>query len=1575
GTILVRDINPGAGDANPQNLTNVNGTLYFSASDGINGYELWKSDGTSAGTILVRDINAGAGDANPRNLTNVNGTLYFSAVPGETGSANFELWKSDGTSAGTVLIKDIRPGNNGSVPQLLTNVNGTLYFQANDGTNGQELWKSDGTSAGTVLVKDIRVGSLTAYPQLLTNVNGILYFQANDGANGYELWKSDGSSSGTILVKDIRPGASSAFPKVLTNFNGMLYFNANDGINGYELWKSDGSSSGTVLVKDLYGGSVGSAPQSLTVWNSQLYFVAFEVGQSEEIWTSDGTSTGTQVITTVGDGTDLGRISNLTASSDTLFFSAFDTSHGQELWKLSETSAANVGPTNTVLGAQTVNEDAALLISGISILDVDAGTANVTVTLSVASGTLNIITNAGGGVTSGDISGNGSVTVTITGSQSAINATLADASGVSYLGNMNFNGSDVLTVTTNDLGNAGPGGAMTDTDTVSITVNAVNDGPTNTVPGEQTANEDVALLITGLSISDIDAGTANVTVTLSVVSGTLTIITNAGGGVTSGDVSGNGSGTVTITGSQSAINATLADASGLIYQGTLNFNGGDELTVLTNDLGNTGAPGALTDTDTIAITVNAVNDVPTGVNDSLTAITEDSGNRAIPIASLVANDSTGPSNESGQSLTVISVGSPVGGAVQIVDNNVIFTPTLDFSGPASFQYTVRDNGQTNGVDDFKTATATASFTITDIVDPTFSFALATQSTAGEAGSYQVIAVASSPLEVNLTVPLLIGGDAVHPADYTLSGTSLFFPIGATSAAITLTVAPDMLDEADDTVSFGLDVPTGFGTVGSPATHTLTIVDDDTAAASFAVASQSVNEAGGSVSVLVTLSVPSVATITIPFTVGGSAGGADFSVVTASPLSIPAGQTSGTIVVSISNDPRDEANETISLTLGTPTNAVLGTVATHTLTILDNDPAPLVQFTSLGQSVVESAATGRVIARLSQVSGLDVTVPVTVGGSAGAGDATVTTTLPITILAGQTSAAIDVTLVDDALAESTETLIFTIGTPTNGTLGAVSSHTLSIADNDALVQVQFETGSFSVGEAIGSLPVFVTLSSIAPTDVTVSLTLSGSATSSDYVLSTSTLTIPAGQTRATFTVAITDDVVDEVAETLVINLDTPTGASLGANAALTITIDDNDPVLSFARSSDTSANENGTITVVARTLSPVIADLTVPFTAFGAAILNSDYTLSANQFQFLAGSSTAAVTITITDDATLEPSETVTLQLQPPPNTSLGSPGLYTLFISDNDSPVAPGLDLNGFASGQDFLIPAGEFVEDGAAVVLMPNATVSPPGVQTLSSLIVYLESAPNGAAESLTAVNFGGATASAYNTATRTITISGGSTSDMQTVLRSVAYQNTSQNPTAGGRFVSVTANFSASVDTRRRKLNVTPVDDAPVVGVGGGSTIYVTGNSAMAIAPAATLTDIENNRIVQAVVTLTDAEAGDVLSFTSTAGFTGVVTGNVVTITANSGSGNVTAFRTALTRVNFVTTTVGDGSRTVSFVVTDTSGITGVAGASSVPVNRTITVQSPLLIADSPLNTAATNEQLTAAQLQPLVTEAIAR
>ena len=135
---LLRDINPGPGGSiGNQGFVAVNGVAYFPAFDPIHGTELWKSNATTAGTVLVKDIIPGSGGSVPKYLANVAGTLFF------VEDFNGSLWKSNGTAAGTVLVKGFSPKAYGAeFSPDLTNVAGTLFFVADDGVHGRELWLS-----------------------------------------------------------------------------------------------------------------------------------------------------------------------------------------------------------------------------------------------------------------------------------------------------------------------------------------------------------------------------------------------------------------------------------------------------------------------------------------------------------------------------------------------------------------------------------------------------------------------------------------------------------------------------------------------------------------------------------------------------------------------------------------------------------------------------------------------------------------------------------------------------------------------------------------------------------------------------------------------------------------------------------------------------------------------------------------------------------------------------------------------------------------------------------------------------------------------------------------------------------------------------------------------------------------------------------------------------------------------------------------------------------------------------------------------------------------------------------------
>jgi ELWxxDGT repeat protein len=286
-------------NTNPHNVANLIKTdnyMFFTYDDGIHGEEIWRTDGTEAGTVLVKDINLlnnGANGSFPNYLTLCNNKIFFIVT-----SPTKSIWVTDGTEAGTIPLNAhpyLKSLNN---YYKLAVLNNEVYFNSgNESINQYGLYKTNGTVAGTVFLKDCM--SATSQGQFAT-LNNVLYFSAygkqSNGAwdtYGQEIWRTDGTSAGTYIVKDVNLTDSSN-PNRFFTFNNKIFFTAVGSLSqGEELWATDGTTAGTYLVKDIAPGNTWSYIREF-VNMGQLYFFVSNGSSSRQIWKTDGTEAGTQ---------------------------------------------------------------------------------------------------------------------------------------------------------------------------------------------------------------------------------------------------------------------------------------------------------------------------------------------------------------------------------------------------------------------------------------------------------------------------------------------------------------------------------------------------------------------------------------------------------------------------------------------------------------------------------------------------------------------------------------------------------------------------------------------------------------------------------------------------------------------------------------------------------------------------------------------------------------------------------------------------------------------------------------------------------------------------------------------------------------------------------------------------------------------------------------------------------------------------------------------------------------------------------------------------------------------------------
>jgi ELWxxDGT repeat protein len=349
GTVtLFKDINAGAGSGFDSTNTSyfiANNLLYFTATNGINGMELWVTDGTAGNTFMLKDITPGAGDTNFGfgQFAQLGNEVIFGINVGANSS--LDIWKTNGTTAGTLLVKSFNVPFSGFIGGFLSFKN-KLYFAGTDLATGTELWSTDGTT--TEMIADINPGTDGSYPLVLNSViiNNRFIFMASTKSNGSELWSSDGIKGGsTTMIKDINPGIENSSPVLLPVFNfdniingnsssdffynrtqlfnGYIFLIANDGVHGQELWKTDGTAANTVMVKDLNPGAADGFSGGLYFYTKTGFYFGGDNGATgDEPFVTDGTAVGTSLVKDINPGTGGSNPGFLFLYNGSLYFTA-----------------------------------------------------------------------------------------------------------------------------------------------------------------------------------------------------------------------------------------------------------------------------------------------------------------------------------------------------------------------------------------------------------------------------------------------------------------------------------------------------------------------------------------------------------------------------------------------------------------------------------------------------------------------------------------------------------------------------------------------------------------------------------------------------------------------------------------------------------------------------------------------------------------------------------------------------------------------------------------------------------------------------------------------------------------------------------------------------------------------------------------------------------------------------------------------------------------------------------------------------------------------------------------------------
>jgi hypothetical protein len=610
---------------------------------------------------------------------------------------------------------------------------------------------------------------------------------------------------------------------------------------------------------------------------------------------------------------------------------------------------------------------------------------------------------------------------------------------------------------------------------------------------------------------------------------------------------------------------------------------------------------------------------------------------------------------------------------------------------------ISGEGYTIGISDSGTVTIQDD----DVPRPVVTVA-ATDATAGEPGTGQGSGTftfsRTGSTAARLTAPFSIGGTATGGTDYDALGLlgdndlrgTVDFAVGSATATRTVAVSDDAILEGDETVIVTL-MNSGFYDIGDPNSATVTIEDDDvpppvvTVTATDATAGEpGTGENTGSF--IFARTGPTTAELTANFIIGGTAvSGTDyFSLGTT--VTFLAGQASRLKLLRVKDDSETEPDETVTLTVASGAGYAIGSPDSATVTIQDDDLAlPIITVTATDATAGEPG-TGHgsgtfTFTRSGSTTFVALTVNFTVAGTAISEtdyDALGTT---VEFLAGSATATKTVNVNDDPTVEGDETVILTVASGEEYTIGSPDSATATIQDDDAPLPVVTVTatdataGEPGSGQGSGTFTFSRTGSTAAA--LTVNFTVGGTTTAgTDYAALGTTVDFAAGSATATRTVTVNDDPTVEDNETLILTVASGGGYTIGSPNSATVTVQDDDasslPVITVT-ATDATAGEPGTghgsgTFTFSRTGSTA-ARLTASFLIGGTATGGLDYGALGQTVEFAAGSTTTTKIVTVLDDGLQEGDQTVVVTLMGSGSYDIGDPNVATVVIKDDDIPL------------------------------------------------------------------------------------------------------------------------------------------------------------------------------------------------------------------------------------------------------------------------------------------------------------------